>query len=69
MTTLLGGSLLLIAAAASSIVFGWATAQEFLLYVSIAATAGVAICLAVAYNRSRDELDRARSRGGRRPRR
>ncbi|MGH2786739.1 MAG: hypothetical protein ACRDJV_02365 [Actinomycetota bacterium] len=66
MTTLLGGSLLLIVLAATSIVLGWANSQALLIYVSIAASAGVAICLAVAYNRSRAELDGARSRGRRR---
>ena len=68
MTTLLVGSLVLIIAAAGSIVLGWANSAEFLIYVSIGATAGVAVCLAIAYNRSRDELDRAQAAGRRRPR-
>jgi hypothetical protein len=67
MTTLLAGSLVLIVAAAGAIVLGWANSDELLIYVSIGATAGVAICLAIAYNWSRDELDSAQARGRGRP--
>ncbi len=53
MTGLIAASMLLITVAAAALVFGWANANELLIWVSIASSVAAAICLALAYARSR----------------
>jgi hypothetical protein len=55
MTVLIGASVLLIAASAIALVFGWAAANESLIWTSIVASAGAAVTLALAFFRSRVE--------------
>lgn len=62
MTVLIGASVLLIAASAIVLVFGWATANESLIWTSIVASAAAAVALALAFFRSRQEAA-ALSRG------
>ena len=52
MTLLLGGSILLIAGSGVALVLGWLNANEGFIWTSIAATAGAAVLLALAYFRS-----------------
>lgn len=54
-TLLLGGSILLIAGSALALVVGWVDANETYIWTSIAATAGAAILLALAFFRSRSQ--------------
>lgn len=53
MTGLIGGSVVLIALSAFALVFGWANASAPLIWVSIFASAGAAVCLALAYSASK----------------
>lgn len=53
MTALIGGSVLLIAASAIALALGWGTADEQLIWTSIATSAGAGILLALAAYRSR----------------
>lgn len=53
MTVLIGASVLLIAGSAIALVFGWAGADQSLIWTSIAATAAAAVTLSLAYVRSR----------------
>jgi len=69
LSLLMGGALGLIVVSALAILFGWANANQALIYVSIASSAGVAVCLALAYSRSREPgpRDVRSSEGRRRP--
>ena len=67
MTLLIGASVLLIAASAIALVFGWAAANESLIWTSIAASVGAAIALALAFFRSRQEVAAAARRATRAP--
>lgn len=53
MTYLIIGSIVAIAASAAFLIFGWMGANEILIYLSIAASIGAAVCLALAFSRSR----------------
>lgn len=53
MTGLIAGSVLLIVVSALALVFGWANTSAPLIWVSIAASAGAAVCLALAYSASK----------------
>lgn len=53
MTALIGGSILLIVASAAVLIFGWIGANENLIWGSIAASVAAAVCLALAYAKSR----------------
>jgi hypothetical protein len=53
MTYLIAGSILLILASAVSLGLGWVGANETLIWVSILASVGAAVCLALAYYRSK----------------
>lgn len=55
MTVLIGASVLLIAGSAIALVFGWAAANESLIWTSIVGSAGAAVTLALAFFRSRQE--------------
>ena len=55
MTALVGASVFLIAGSAIALVFGWITADESLIWTSIAASVAGAVCLSLAYFRSREE--------------
>lgn len=55
MTLLIGTSVLAIAASAIALVFGWITANESLIWTSIATSAAAAVALALAFFRSRQE--------------
>lgn len=56
MTALIGASVFLIAGSAIALVFGWVTADESLIWTSIAASVAGGVCLTLAYVRSRDEV-------------
>jgi hypothetical protein len=58
MTALIGGSLLLILGSAITLVVGWTSADESLIWTSIAASVGAAIMLSIGYARSRTEASR-----------
>lgn len=64
MTALAGASVLLIAAAAIALLFGWITANESLIWTSIAASVGAGVSLALAYFRAREEVPVAESTAG-----
>lgn len=53
MTALIAGSIAFIAISAVSLGFGWLGARSELIWVSIAASAASAVCLTLAYYRSR----------------
>ena len=53
MTYLIIGSIVCIAASAAFLIFGWLGANEILIYLSIAGSIGAAVCLALAFSRSR----------------
>ena len=53
MTYLIIGSIVAIATSAAFLIFGWLGANEILIYLSIAASIGAAVCLALAFSRSR----------------
>lgn len=55
MTALIGGSLLLIAGSAIALVVGWTSADESLIWTSIAASVAAAVMLSLGYYRSRAE--------------
>ena len=55
MTLLLAGSILLIAGSAVALVVGWIDANETYIWTSIAATAGAALLLVLAFFRSRSQ--------------
>jgi len=55
MTVLIGSSMLLIVASAIALVFGWASANESLIWTSIVSSVLAAIALALAFLRSRVE--------------
>ncbi|HYI45946.1 MAG TPA: hypothetical protein VE174_10880 [Actinomycetota bacterium] len=63
MTALIGGSMLLIAGSAIALVFGWISAEANLIWISIGASVGAGILLALGYSRSKQEI----RGGGRRP--
>ncbi len=56
MTSLVGASVLLIAGSALALIFGWVTADESLIWTSIAASVASGVALALAYGRARQEL-------------
>lgn len=62
MTALIGGSVLLIVASAIALVFGWASANESLIWTSIVSSVLAAIALALAFLRSRVEAAAAARR-------
>ena len=62
MTALIGGSVLLIVASAIALVFGWASANESLIWTSIISSVLAAIALALAFMRSRVEAAAAQRR-------
>lgn len=53
MTALIAGSILLIVASAVALVLGWVGSNETLVWTSVIASVGAAVCLALAYYRSR----------------
>lgn len=53
MTYLIAGSILAIVLSAVFLILGWVGANETLIYLSIAASVAAAVCLALAYSRSR----------------
>lgn len=53
MTGLIAGSIGLIVLSAVALVFGWLGASETLIYLSIAASVGAAVTLALAFGKSR----------------
>lgn len=53
MTGLIAGSIAFIGLSALSLAFGWIGARSELIWLSIAASVGSAVCLALAYYRSR----------------
>ena len=67
MTLLIGASVLLIAASAIALVFGWAAANESLIWTSITASVVAAVALALAFFRSRQEIASAARRAARAP--
>lgn len=62
MTGLIAGSLLLLAGAAVSVVYGWISENQTFVWLSVAASAGTAVLLALAYSRSRAEIAAAYER-------
>ncbi len=62
MTGLIAGSLLLLGAAAASVVYGWITTNQTFVFLSIAASAGTAVLLALAYSKSKAEIAAALER-------
>jgi hypothetical protein len=68
MAALLGGSLLLTVVSSAAIVIGWLNSSAVLIYLSIACSVGVGLCLALAYGLSRVAVDAAgRARRGSAP--
>lgn len=63
MTFLIVGSIVAIAASAAFLIFGWVGANEILIYLSIAASIGAAVCLALAFSRSRTAPPARRAEG------
>ena len=55
MTGLITASIVLIVASAGTLAFGWFDQNEQLIWVSIALSVGAAVCLALAYHRSKRE--------------
>ncbi len=53
MTYLIAGSIMLILVSAVTLVLGWIGANESLIWGSIFASVGAAVCLALAYYRSK----------------
>ena len=64
MTYLIIGSIVAIAASAAFLIFGWVGANEILIYLSIAASIGAAVCLALAFSRSRSTASVSRRAEG-----
>ena len=60
MTGLIAGAILLIVASAAALIFGWIGSNETLIWISIAGSVGAAVCLALAYYRSKQETSRPR---------
>jgi hypothetical protein len=58
-TALIAGSIVFIGLSATSLGFGWLGARAELIWVSIAASGASAVCLALAYYRSRTVARRA----------
>ncbi len=58
MTALIGGSLLLIVGAAITLVLGWTSADESLIWTSIGASVAAAVLLSLGYHRSKAEASR-----------
>lgn len=56
MTSLVGASVLLIAGSALALIFGWVTANESLIWTSIAASVASGVALALAYGQARSEM-------------
>jgi hypothetical protein len=54
-TWLIAGSVVFIAASATALVLGWLGANETFVWLSIFSSVGSAVCLALAYYRSRAE--------------
>jgi hypothetical protein len=54
LVALIGGSIALLIGAMVTLVLGWAGEHQYMLFVSIAASSGAAIMLALAYARSRE---------------
>jgi uncharacterized RDD family membrane protein YckC len=52
-TYLIAGSIMLILASAVTLVLGWIGANESMIWASIFASVGAAVCLALAYYRSK----------------
>lgn len=53
MTSLILGSIVLIVVSAIALVAGWIGSNESLIWVSVIASVGAAVCLALAYYRSK----------------
>ncbi len=53
MTGLIAGSIGLIVVSAVALFFGWIDANETLIWTSVVASVGAAVCLALAYGRAR----------------
>jgi hypothetical protein len=62
MTGLIAGAILLIVGSAVALIFGWIGSNETLIWTSIAGSVGAAVCLALAYYRSKQETSRPRRR-------
>jgi len=62
MTGLIAGAILLIVGSAVALIFGWIGSNETLIWASIGGSVGAAICLALAYGRSKLETSRPRRR-------
>ena len=60
MTGLIAGAILLIVLSAATLIFGWVGSNETLIWISIAGSVGSAVCLALAYYRSKQETSRPR---------
>ena len=60
MTGLIAGAILLIVLSAVTLIFGWIGSNETLIWASIAGSVGSAVCLALAYYRSKQETSRPR---------
>lgn len=60
MTRLLGGAIGLIVLSAVALVLGWLGANETFIWISILASAGAAVCLALAFQRGREIARRSR---------
>lgn len=58
MTYLISGSILLILASAGTLAWGWIGRNEQMIWASIVLSAGAAVCLALAYYRSKSEATR-----------
>ena len=56
MTQLIAASLGLIVVSSIALVFGWGMVSSALIWLSVLSSAGAAICLALAYYRSRTEI-------------
>jgi len=60
MTGLIAGSIGLIVLSAIALFFGWIDANETLIWASVFASVGAAVCLALAYGRARSTSNRTR---------
>lgn len=67
MTGLIAGAIALIVGSAVALVFGWVGSNEALIWTSIAGSVGSAVCLSLAYYRSKQETSRPRRRAAPRP--
>lgn len=64
MTYLLSGAIGLILLSAAVLVLGWAGSNATLIWISVLASVGAAVCLALAYYKSRSApLEGSRKKG------